>query len=123
MLDSVVQADLADADLGADAPFRERSIGLVRGYKRDLDQNRARCARCDGSLRRECVVTTSQDLRCVLQEDVRSPWFHATMEGPAMASLQARHSPFAAHWTTFAESRASCSERHSPSMAASARKG
>jgi len=40
MLDSVVQRYLADDDLGADAPFGERAIGLVRGYKRDLDCNR-----------------------------------------------------------------------------------
>jgi hypothetical protein len=41
MLDSVVQAYLEDDDLGARAPFGERAIGLVRGYKRDLDRNRA----------------------------------------------------------------------------------
>jgi hypothetical protein len=40
MLDSVVQTYLADDDLGADAAFAERAIGLVRGYKRDLDGNR-----------------------------------------------------------------------------------
>ncbi len=40
MLDSVVQRYLADDDLGAEAPFGERAIGLVRGYKRDLDRNR-----------------------------------------------------------------------------------
>ncbi len=40
MLDSVVQRYLADDDLGADARFGERAIGLVRGYKRDLDRNR-----------------------------------------------------------------------------------
>jgi hypothetical protein len=41
MLDSVVQRYLADDDLGAQAPFGERALGLVRGYKRDLDRNRA----------------------------------------------------------------------------------
>jgi hypothetical protein len=40
MLDSVVQTYLAADDLGADAPFGERAIALVRGYKRDLDFNR-----------------------------------------------------------------------------------
>jgi hypothetical protein len=40
MLDSVVQTYLAVDDLGADAPFGERAIALVRGYKRDLDLNR-----------------------------------------------------------------------------------
>jgi hypothetical protein len=40
MLDSVVQGYLQDDDLGVGAPFGERAIGLVRGYKRDLDLNR-----------------------------------------------------------------------------------
>ena len=40
MLDSVVQKYLEDDDLGAHAPFGERGLGLVRGYKRDLDLNR-----------------------------------------------------------------------------------
>jgi len=43
MLDRVVQQYLADDDLGAQAPFGERALGLVRGYKRDLDRNRAAC--------------------------------------------------------------------------------
>jgi hypothetical protein len=41
MLDSVVQRYLQDDDLGARASFGERALGLVRGYKRDLDRNRA----------------------------------------------------------------------------------
>ena len=41
MLDSIVQAYLADDDPGAQAPFAERALGLVRGYQRDLDRNRA----------------------------------------------------------------------------------
>jgi hypothetical protein len=41
MLDSVVQKYLEDDDLGAQAPFGERALGLVHGYKRDLDANRA----------------------------------------------------------------------------------
>jgi hypothetical protein len=40
MLDSVVQTYLADDDLGREAPFDERALGLVRSYKRDLDRNR-----------------------------------------------------------------------------------
>ncbi len=40
MLDSVVQKYLGDDDLGAQAAFGERALGLVRGYKRDLDRNR-----------------------------------------------------------------------------------
>ena len=41
MLDSVVQRYLEDDDLGTQAPFGERALGLVRGYKRDLDRNGA----------------------------------------------------------------------------------
>lgn len=41
MLDSVVQKYLEDDDPGAQASFGERALGLVRGYKRDLDRNRA----------------------------------------------------------------------------------
>jgi hypothetical protein len=41
MLDSVVQKYLEDDDLGAQASFAERGLELVRGYKRDLDHNRA----------------------------------------------------------------------------------
>jgi hypothetical protein len=41
LLDSVVQRYLQDDDPGAQAPFGERAIRLVRGYKRDLDRNRA----------------------------------------------------------------------------------
>jgi hypothetical protein len=41
MLDSVVQRYLEDDDLGAKAPFAARALALVRGYKRDLDRNRA----------------------------------------------------------------------------------
>jgi hypothetical protein len=41
MLDSVVQTYLETDDPGADVPFGERALALVRGYKRDLDRNRA----------------------------------------------------------------------------------
>jgi Family of unknown function (DUF6308) len=41
MLDSVVQRYLEDDDPGAPAPFGERALALVRGYKRDLDGNGA----------------------------------------------------------------------------------
>jgi Family of unknown function (DUF6308) len=39
MLDSVVQKYLHGDDPGPQAPFGERALGLVRGYKRDLDRN------------------------------------------------------------------------------------
>ncbi len=41
MLDSVVQRYLVDDDPGSGWPFGERAVELVRGYKRDLDRNRA----------------------------------------------------------------------------------
>ena len=41
LLDSIVQKYLTDDDPGAQAGFAERAIGLVRGFKRDLDANRA----------------------------------------------------------------------------------
>ena len=41
MLDSTVQKYLQDDDLGAQAPFAERGLGLVRGYQRDLGRNQA----------------------------------------------------------------------------------
>ena len=41
MLDRVVQRYLEHDDPGDQAAFGERALGLVRGYKRDLDRNRA----------------------------------------------------------------------------------
>jgi hypothetical protein len=41
MLDSIVQRYLHDDDLGGRAPFGERALGFVRGYKGDLDRNEA----------------------------------------------------------------------------------
>jgi hypothetical protein len=41
MLDSVVQRYLEEDDPGPKAPFGERTLELARGYKRDLDRNRA----------------------------------------------------------------------------------
>jgi hypothetical protein len=41
MLDSMVQAYLRDDDPGAGVPFAERTLGLVRGYQRDLHRNQA----------------------------------------------------------------------------------
>jgi hypothetical protein len=40
LLDSAVRKYLEDDDLGAQAPFGERALQLVRGYKSDLDRNR-----------------------------------------------------------------------------------
>jgi Family of unknown function (DUF6308) len=41
LLDSIVQKYLQDDDLGAQAPFAERGLALVRGYQHDLDRNQA----------------------------------------------------------------------------------
>jgi hypothetical protein len=40
LLDSAVRKYLEDDDLGAQAPFGERALQLVRAYKSDLDRNR-----------------------------------------------------------------------------------
>jgi hypothetical protein len=52
LLDSVVQRYLEDDDPGARAPFGERALGLVRGYKHDLDRNRASMRAIRGELAR-----------------------------------------------------------------------
>jgi hypothetical protein len=57
MLDSVVRKYLEGNDLGAQAPFGERALGLVRGYKRDLDRNRA-AMRAVGRERARCSTLT-----------------------------------------------------------------
>ena len=41
MLDSIVQKYLDGDDPGAQAPFGQRALALVRGYKSDLDRNLA----------------------------------------------------------------------------------
>ena len=41
MLDSTVQKYLHADDPGAQAPFAERALALVRGFQRDLDRNQA----------------------------------------------------------------------------------
>jgi hypothetical protein len=41
LLDSVIQKYLEHDDLGAQFPFGERAVALVRGYKRDMDRNRS----------------------------------------------------------------------------------
>jgi len=58
MLDSVVQRYLEDDDPGPDAPFGERALVLVRGYKRDLDRNRAAMRAIRQELARRDYVLT-----------------------------------------------------------------
>jgi Family of unknown function (DUF6308) len=52
MLDSVVQRYLEDDDPGAKAPFGERALALMRGYKRDLDGHRTELRSLQLELRR-----------------------------------------------------------------------
>jgi hypothetical protein len=70
MLDSVVQTYLEDDDLGARAAFGERGLGLVRGYKRDLDRNRVALS----AIRRElaargCALTEVRILDLLIWSD------------------------------------------------------
>ena len=53
MLDSVVRGYLTDDDPGPRAPFAERALALVRGYKRDLDRNRTTLRAVRRELRRQ----------------------------------------------------------------------
>jgi len=58
LLDSAVRKYLEDDDLGAQVPFGERALHLVRGYKSDLDRNRQaiRAVRLELA-RRSCGLT------------------------------------------------------------------
>jgi Family of unknown function (DUF6308) len=58
LLDSIVQKYLEGDDPGAQAGFAERALGLVGGYKRDLDRNREalRAARLELTAR-SCELT------------------------------------------------------------------
>src|SRR5215831_18430162 len=58
MLDSVVRKYLQDDDPGAQAPFGERAIALVRGYKRDLDRNAVAVGAVRQELARRSYVLT-----------------------------------------------------------------
>jgi hypothetical protein len=58
MLDSVVEKYLADDDPGHAAPFGERALALVRGYKRDLDVNRGAVRALQKELARRTYVLT-----------------------------------------------------------------
>jgi hypothetical protein len=58
LLDSAVRKYLEDDDLGAQAPFGERALQLVRGYKGDLDRNRPAIRAVGLELaRRNCGLT------------------------------------------------------------------
>jgi hypothetical protein len=73
MLDSVVQAHLRDDD-DPTAPFGDRALALVRGYKRDLDRNRAALRAVRGELaRRGHDVTEVRILDLLIWSSAPSP--------------------------------------------------
>ena len=72
MLDSVVQKYLENDDLGAQALFGERALGLVRGYKRDLDRNRAAVRAVRQELARRSYELTAVRILDLLIWSVRS---------------------------------------------------
>jgi Family of unknown function (DUF6308) len=73
MLDSVVQKYLEDDDLGAQAPFGERALALVRGYKRDLDRNRAAVRAVHKELARRSYPLSEVRILDLLIWSVESP--------------------------------------------------
>jgi hypothetical protein len=74
MLDSVVQKYLVDDDPGKQAKFGERALALVRGYKRDIDRNRAalHTLRCELA-RRGYVLTEVRIIDLLIWADQVSP--------------------------------------------------
>jgi hypothetical protein len=72
MLDSVVQKYLENDDLGAKALFGERALGLARGYKRDLDRNRAAVRAVRQELARRSYELTEVRILDLLIWSVRS---------------------------------------------------
>jgi hypothetical protein len=72
ILDSVVQKYLEDDDLRAPAPFAERALGLVRGYKRDLDRNRTALQAVRAELTRRGYTLTDVRILDLLIWSVRA---------------------------------------------------
>jgi Family of unknown function (DUF6308) len=73
MLDSVVQRYLEDDDLGPKAPYGERGLAFVRGYKRDLDRNRAALRAVRRELARRGYVVTEVRILDLLIWSVEAP--------------------------------------------------
>ena len=73
MLDSVVQKYLADDDPGAQAPFGERALALVRGYKTDVDRNRAALSTIRRQLGRGRELSEVRILDLLIWADQVSP--------------------------------------------------
>jgi len=73
MLDSVVQKYLADDDPGAHAPFGERALELVRGYKSDLDRNRVALSTLQREIGRGRELSEVRILDLLIWADQVSP--------------------------------------------------
>jgi hypothetical protein len=73
MLDSVVQKYLVDEDPGAKAPFGERALELVRGYKSDLDRNRIALSALRREIRPTQELTEVRILDLLIWADQVSP--------------------------------------------------
>jgi hypothetical protein len=73
MLDSVVQKYLADDDPGAQAPFGERALALVRGYKSDVDRNCAALSTIRRELGRGRELSEVRILDLLIWSDQVSP--------------------------------------------------
>ena len=72
MLDSVVQAYLAEDD-DPSAPIGQRALALVRGYKRDLDRNRAALASVRRDLARRGHAITEVRILDILIWSAETP--------------------------------------------------
>ena len=73
LLDSVVQRYLGDDDPGPQAPYGERGLALVRGYKRDLDRNRAALRAVRREVARRDYVLTEVRILDLLIWSVEAP--------------------------------------------------
>jgi hypothetical protein len=73
MLDSVVQKYLADDDPGAQAPFGERALQLIRGYKTDLDRNRVALSSLQREIGRGRELSEVRILDLLIWADQVSP--------------------------------------------------
>lgn len=73
MLDSVVQKYLADDDPGAQAPFAERALELVRGYKNDLDRNHVALSGIRRKIGRDRELSEVRILDLLIWADQVSP--------------------------------------------------
>ena len=73
MLDSVVQRYLADDDPGAQTPFAERALELVRGYKNDLDRNHVALAGIRDEIGRDRELSEVRILDLLIWADQVSP--------------------------------------------------